>query len=155
MTLHLVCDTSGSMGDGGKPLIVRTLVLAVAQWARFESASAELTLSGWGAHMRAYPDWHADLPYPEQLLACEGESNGESLTRMLEAHSADTFLLFTDGFWQGGEKQLKRWRGCLPPGALRIVRIGVDANPRIKGDCVFAAEDLLAALDGWPEGGRP
>ena len=34
MTLHLVCDISGSMGDGGKPFTMRTAVMAVAQWVR-------------------------------------------------------------------------------------------------------------------------
>ena len=34
MTLHLVCDASGSMVENGKPYITRTAVLTVAQLAR-------------------------------------------------------------------------------------------------------------------------
>ena len=32
MTFFLVCDTSGSMSEGGKPFIMRTVVTTVAQW---------------------------------------------------------------------------------------------------------------------------
>jgi hypothetical protein len=130
MTLHLVCDVSGSMGDSGKPFIMRTLVMAVAQWTRLGYGAAELMLSSWGAEVRGCADWNARMELPADLLACGGASDCEVLTRMLEEKRDDAFLLFTD--------------------ALRIVKVGADANPRLKGEHVFTAENLLAALDGWP-----
>ncbi|CAL8479457.1 VWA domain-containing protein [Caballeronia sp. S22] len=155
MAVHLVCDISGSMSDSGKPFIMRTLVTTVAQWARLGYGQTELTLSTWGAEVREHTDWRAEHECPAALLACEGSSSADALTGLLEANRDDTFLLFTDGFWaQGVEKQLKQWKGCLPPGAFRIVKVGADANPRLKGEHVFAAEDLLAALDGL-SGGSP
>jgi hypothetical protein len=151
MTLHLVCDVSGSMGDSGKPFIMRTLVMAVAQWTRLGYGAAELMLSSWGAEVRGCADWNARMELPADLLACGGASDCEVLTRMLEEKRDDAFLLFTDGFWpQGADRQLRRWKACVPPGALRIVKVGADANPRLKGEHVFTAENLLAALDGWP-----
>jgi hypothetical protein len=149
MTLHLVCDISGSMGDSGKPFIMRTLATTVAQWARFDHAEAEIALFGWSAQLRAFAGWSAEQDYPSELLCCEGASDCEALTRMLEARRNDSFLLFTDGFWsQAVEKQSRRWKASLQPDAFRIVRIGADANPRLKGEHVFAAEDILVALDG-------
>jgi hypothetical protein len=35
---------------------------------------------------------------------------------------------------------------------LRIIKIGTDANPQLKGTDVFSSEELFAALDGWQEG---
>ena len=62
------------------------------------------------------------------------------------------FLLITDGFWsQDDAKALKRWKEGLQTDTLRVIKIGADANPQLKGADVFAAEDLFAALDGWLE----
>ena len=63
-------------------------------------------------------------------------------------------LLLTDGFWpHASDRLLKQWRERLPSGALRIIKIGADANPQVRGPNVFAAEEFFAALDGWLEGG--
>lgn len=44
MMLHLVCDISGSMSEGGKPFILRTLATTVAQWVRQGYGKAEIRL---------------------------------------------------------------------------------------------------------------
>ena len=45
MTLHLVCDISGSMSDGGKPFIMRTLVTTIAQWVLYGYGRTESVLN--------------------------------------------------------------------------------------------------------------
>lgn len=149
MTLHLVCDISGSMSDGGKPFIMRTLVTTVAQWTRYGYGCAEITLWGWASETRCISDWSVKSEFPAELLCCEGTANSASLIESLNKLEGKVLLL-TDGFWSRDDtKNLKRWKDCLPLDMLRIIKIGADANPRLKGADVFSSEDFFAALDGW------
>lgn len=153
MTLHLVCDNSGSMSKGGKPFTARTAVMATAQWARFGYASAEIRLCGWASEARYFLDWSIEDEFPPELLSCGGNSNGAALIQLLGDKPDGKVLLITDGFWPGKDaKILKHWKECLPPDTLRVIKIGADSNPQVKGPNVYASEDLFAALDGWLEG---
>jgi hypothetical protein len=154
MTLYLVCDISGSMGDGGKPFIMRTAVMAVAQWVRLGYGHAEIRLCAWASEAHHFLDWSAKKEYPAELLVCGGTSNGNALVQLLGEKPDGKVLLFSDGFWSRDDaKILKRWKNCLPPDTLRIVKTGADANPQLKGSDVFVAEDLFAILDSWLEEG--
>ena len=63
-------------------------------------------------------------------------------------------LLFTDGYWtQDGARMLGQWREHLPNDSLRVIKIGADANPQLRGRYVFCPEDLFVALDDWVESG--
>jgi len=153
MKLHFVCDISGSMGDDGKPFTMRTVVMSVAQWVHLGYGSVEIRLRSWASEARDFLEWSVKDEFPAELLCCEGTSNGEALIQLLGEKPDGKVLLFTDGFWsQENVKILKRWKECQPPDTLRIIKIGVDANPQLKGSDVFAAEDFFAALDGWLEG---
>ena len=154
MTLHLVCDISGSMSDGGKPFIMRTLVATVAQWVLYGYGHSEIALWAWASETCPIPDWSAKSEFPVELLSCAGTANSTSLIQLLGNKPDGKVLLLTDGFWsQDDAKTLKRWKDCLPSGTLRIIKVGVDANPQLKGVDVFSSEELFAALDGWLEGG--
>lgn len=154
MTLHLVCDISGSMSDGGKPFIMRTLVTSVAQWVLYGYGRTELTLWAWGSEARRIPDWGTRSEFPETLLSCAGTANGSSLIQSLGDKPGGKVLLFTDGFWSRGDaRALKRWRDDLPSNTLRIIKIGADANPQLKGPELFSSDDLFAVLDGWLQEG--
>jgi len=154
MKLLLVCDISGSMGDGGKPFTMRSAVMTVAQWSRLGYGHAEIRLCGWASDTRHFPDWNTRDEFPAELLSCGGASNGEALIQWLGEKPEGKVLLLTDGLWpQAESKVLKRWKECLPSDTLRVIKIGADAHPQMKGADVFAAEDLFAALDGWLEGG--
>ncbi len=37
----------------------------------------------------------------------------------------------------------------MAPDALRIVKVGADANPKLGGGDVFEVEDFFAAMEGW------
>lgn len=154
MTLHLVCDISGGMSDGGKPFVMRTLVTTVAQWAWFGYGHTEVSLWAWASEVHRISGWGKKSEFPEELLLLRGTANGEALIRSLGEKPDGKILLLTDGFWSRDDaKALKRWRDSLPPDTLRIVKIGTDANPQIKGPNVFSSEELFAALDDWLEGG--
>lgn len=153
MTLHLVCDTSGGMSDDGKPFIMRTLVTSVAQWAWYGYGRAEITLWAWSSEARHITDWGTKSEFPAELLLCAGTANSAALIQLLGDNPDGKVLLLTDGFWSRDDmKNLNRWKDCLPSDTLRIIKIGADANPQIKGIGVFSSEELFAALDGWLEG---
>lgn len=150
MTLHLVCDISGSMGDGGKPFIMRTLVTSVAQWVLYGYGRTEITLRAWGSDVRCIADWCAGSEFPEELLSCTGTANALSLIQSLGDKPDGNILLFTDGFWsQNDARFLERWRDNLPSNTLRIIKIGADANPQLKGPNLFSSDELFFVLDGW------
>jgi hypothetical protein len=154
MTLNLVCDISGSMGDGGKTFIMRTVVMAVAQWVRLGYAHAEIRLNSWASDTLDFLDWNTKDEWPAKLLSCGGISKGEALIQWLGEKPEGRVLLFTDGYctWDKA-RGLKHWMECLPPDTLRVIKIGTDANPQLKGPNVFAADDLFIALDDWLERG--
>lgn len=152
--LHLICDISGSMGDGGKPFAMRTVVMAIAQWVQLGYGGAEIRLSSWASETNDFLDWSAKDEFPAELLSCDGSSNWETLIKLLGEKPEGKVLIFTDGFWtKEGAKILRQWKELLPPDTLRIIKIGADANPQLKGTDVFAVDDFFSALDGWLEGG--
>lgn len=154
MKLHLVCDSSGSMGDGGKKFAMRTVVMAIAQWVQREYAGVEIRLCSWGSETRDFPRWSANEEFPAELLYCEGTSKWDDLIQLLGEQPDGKVLLFTDGFWpQESAKALSRSKQYLPLDTLRIIKIGADANPQLRGPHVFIAEDFFSAMDGWLEGG--
>ena len=154
MMLYLVCDISGSMGDDGRPFIVRTAVMTIAQWARLGYGLAQIKLCAWASQATPLSDWNVQQEYPAQLLACKGASNCNALVQMFGDKPSGKILLLSDGFWSRYEARIfKQWKDRLPPDTLRIVRTGPDASPQLKGADVFSAEDLFAALDDWLEGG--
>ncbi len=153
MILHLICDTSGSMSEGAKHLIVRGMVRAVEQYFRLGHGYADLKLISWSNEARI-TEWIPDDEFPSEMLICEGTANAKALISFFGEFPKGKILLFTDGFWaQNDAKALKRWKENLQPGTLRIIKAGVDTNPQLKGIDVFTSENLFAALDGWLEGG--
>lgn len=151
MTLFLVCDTSGSMSEGGKPFITRTVVTTIAQWMLLVGRKEQIRLCAWGTEA-VFDDWTMTDDYPEHMLVCRGTSSATALTRLLGDSPNRKILLLTDGFWSSTDaRHLKQWRSRLPDDSVRVIKIGADANPQLKGPDVFLAEDLFAALDEWLE----
>ena len=152
-SLYIIVDVSGSMFEWGKNLIARNIVRAVEQYIRLGKANAEIKLVAWGKDASVI-DWKSDDELPPSLVSCEGGANADALIALLEKTPDAKVVLITDGFWASADaKKLKRWKKNLPADTLRILKIGPDSNPMLKGDEVFPVENLFAALDGWFEGG--
>ena len=150
MIVHLVCDTSGSMSDGGKSFIMRTLVTTIAQWVSYGYGRTEIALWAWGSEVRRIPGWGTRSEFPEELLSCAGTANGSSLIQSLGDKPDGKVLLFTDGFLSRDDaRALKRWKDNLPSNVLRIITIGADANTQLKGPELFSSDELFSALEGW------
>lgn len=150
MVIWLVCDASGSMVEGGKRFIVRGLVREVEQYFRLGYAPrADLRLVAWQNHVVQLV-WQPGDEVPAAQLECEGQADAGELTRLLGAAGGDRYLILSDGYWTDeSRRELKRWRESLSGDALRIVKIGADANPKLTGPDVFESEDFFAAMDGW------
>ncbi len=154
MLIYLVWDTSGSMGEWGKLWIARGVARSIEQYLRLGYGSANLKLVAWATEARIV-EWNPDDEFPLDMLASEGMSNAKPLIDLFEKNLGGMIVLITDGFWsRPDERALKRWKASLPPDSLRIIKVGADANPHLKGPNVFTAEELFAALDGWLEGGE-
>jgi hypothetical protein len=141
------------MSEGGKHLIARGVARATEQYFRLGYGSADLNLVTWSKEARVV-EWLTDKEFPPEMLVCEKAAKAEALITFLGEQPDGKVLLITDGFWsQDDAKALKRWKEGLQKHTLRVIKIGADANPQLKGADVFVAEDLFAALDGWLERG--
>jgi hypothetical protein len=153
INLYIIVDVSGSMSEGGKYLIARGVARAMEQYFRFGYGCADLKLVAWSKTARVV-EWILNKEFPPEMLVCKKAANAKALITLLGEQPDGKFLFITDGFWpQDDAKALKRWKESLQQDTLRIIKIGADANPQLKGADVFAAEDLFTVLDGWPEGG--
>lgn len=150
MALWLICDASGSMIEGGKRLVVRGLVREVEQYCRLGYApQTDLRLVAWRDEAMTLP-WQPGDEVPAEQLECHGSGNASSLIQLVGSAADDRFLILTDGFLTDESAgELKRWRAELAGDALRVVKVGADANPKLSGFGVFEPEDFFAALDGW------
>lgn len=148
-TVYLVCDLSGSMLESGKRFIVRNLVRTVDQYYRLQKNHPEIKLVAW-SNDAVIAKWEPAQEVPDAIITCSGTTSGENLVKKLEPFADGFFMFFTDGYWQSATtKAIGGWSRSLPQGHLRIVKVGEDADPRLKGPSVFEAEDLLAALRNW------
>lgn len=147
--LFLVCDLSGSMVESGKRFIVRNLIRTVDQYYRLQRELPEIKLVAW-ADEAIVVKWQPGQEVPEAILACSGSASGEALVEKLAPFQDGYFMLMSDGYWSpSARKQIGSWSRGLPDNHFRIIKIGEDADPRLKGPSVFSAENLLAALKGW------
>lgn len=154
MILHLICDNSGSMMEGGKALAMRTLVMTVAQWVRLEEATTQIKLYSWASEIQAFPNWSDKDEFPVELLSGSGRCMGKALIQTLEESPDGKILILTDGFWPLLDaRALNRWKESLTADKLRFIKIGADPHLQLKGADVFSSEELFASLDGWLEGG--
>ena len=150
-TVYLICDTSGSMIEGGKCFILRNIIRTIDQYYRLQKNPPEIKLIPWGKEAMV-AKWTPGQEVPGALQHCEGDASGDALIEKVKELHSDYFAILTDGYWSpAARKQVGAWSKGLAPNHFRIIKIGEDADPRLKGPSVFAAEDLLPALKGWVE----
>lgn len=150
-TLFLVCDTSGSMSENGKDTLMRGVARTVEQFIRLGYGTSDIRLVIWNNDAEIV-EWNTDEELPDRLLNCKGSANAEALCKVLDSASVPdkAVLLLTDGWWaQDDALAIKRWKRNQQPDMLRVIKIGSDSNPLLKGDDVFLPDDIFSALDGW------
>lgn len=150
-TLWLICDVSGSMLEAGKRLVVRGLVRQVEQYVRLGyGAETDLKLVAWHTDATVIP-WAPGDEVPPHIFECAGSADGAALLQVLSGSlPGNRFVLFSDGFWsESSLHAIQQWKAGLEADALRVIKIGADANPKLKGADVFDSEAIFAAFDGW------
>lgn len=147
--VYVICDMSGSMAEDGQRFIVRNLTRTVDQYFRLHDSIPELFVVHWSSDVDV-AKWNPGQDFPEKMLVCSGKTPGEALVGKLSEIADGYFILITDGYWTHETgKEIATWSRALPDGHFRILTVGVDANPQLKGPDVFRGEDVLAALDNW------
>jgi len=151
-SLWLVCDVSGSMLEGGKRFIVRTLVYQVAQFYQLGYAqNREIKIVAWNNQIKMIP-WISGDEVPGEILDCSGSSNVDVLVQLCGEHVDDQFIVFSDGFWsESPQFALKECQIALNQGGICFVSVGFDANSKLKGQNVFKPEDFFSIAEGWLE----
>ena len=149
-TRWLVCDTSGSMIESGKRLIVRSVVRQVEQFFRLGyGPECDLKLVLW-SDTAVHNSWNPGEELPRELFDCKGSADGDALVSLVDGQVNDRFLILSDGSWSDDTRNtIKRWKSGLNQNALRIVKVGADANAKLMGPDVFDAEDFFGAMEGW------
>ena len=147
--VYLICDMSGSMIEDGRRFVVRNIARTVDQYYRLRAESPELFVAHWSSKV-SIKRWNPGQDFPEEMLECSGEASGDDLVKELSGIADGYFMLITDGYWSNEtRRKIAAWSRSLPNGHLRLLMVGVDANPKLKGPSVFRGEDVLMALDSW------
>jgi len=137
------------MIEGSKRLIVRSLVRSIGQFFRFGEDTAAIRLVSWSETARII-DWVPLQDVPNQILYCTGEANADALLSFLGNVSGERIFILTDGYWPHKTRTiLQDWKNGLPVDTIRIIKIGLDSNPLLKGSGVFGSEQFFEALEGW------
>ena len=152
--LWVVCDTSGSMSEAGKPAVSRSLLsfLSLASELAYEAVSptrARTVL--WNEN----PEVFASIPHATDMRF-SGKPDMDALLAMLSASipsdSNVSILFLTDGQWSQDYLQaFQKWFRIQPRVDMAFVAIGSDANLRqlqkiVGSNAVFPAEEIVAAL---------
>lgn len=147
LKVSIICDLSGSMVEGGKRFITRTIVRAIEQYFRLGfGEEAQLRLVAWSSQVQT-ADWPEKADIPAALLECTGSADHEQLVAELGCPQDEFFIIVTDGYWSKNTRDgLKQWRDQLRPGALVVIKTGSDANPLLKGKGVYSSESVFDAL---------
>lgn len=161
--LALIVDCSGSMAELGKWMLARNLVAAVREQPRLSPETWPLggircfLLGVELVEQGLEPE--DELPQREPTGAATLASMQDGLSKLVEECDHLRVLVLSDGrFGRDEVLAFRRWRGAHTGFSVRCISVGADADVlalRSLADPggVFLAEDIHAALDGWPPGG--
>lgn len=152
--LWVVCDTSGSMSEAGKPAVLRSLLSFICLACELDYEDVFPTISKiilWNEK----PALLASIPNATDLRF-SGRPDMDALLTMLKASvlsdSNVSILFLTDGQWSQDYLQaFQKWFRTQPRVNLVFVAVGYDANLRqlkkiVGSDAAFTAEEIVAAL---------
>lgn len=143
--IYIVCDTSGSMAESAKGLIVRGVVRNIEQYARYGLCKFNIKLIYWNS-TASLIEWNPDDEFPSIFFKYGGSSNAQKLLEIL-TNIKGKILLLTDGFWPKEDaKIIKQWKRTLPSKSIKIIKIGADVNLLSADEDTFTVDELLVVL---------
>lgn len=154
----VAADTSGSMAEGGRIILLRHLCRYILQRRAFGGALAEyeIRIVSWGREVRAVePAEDGGVPLPEPCGRCSGASLTAWLQGEAGGPAAESRLLILtddDGGEAGDVAEAARMRGI--PAACVYVGAECDAREHLHGSrWEFHAEHIGAAVQALLEAG--
>jgi len=148
MNLWQIIDTSGSITESGKLMIVRETLRTISQYTRYNRLDIEHKYLLAGETVDEI-DVSIKESYPDVFFKLGQKINVPKLIEKLTPLEG-YFLFFTDGSWGHTiVSSLKKWQEQLPAGSFKVIQL-VPGTIRIRRDFeTFLAEDVFAALDPW------
>jgi len=158
--LLVVLDTSGSMKEFGKNMLIRNLLAYIRESFRFNSPNLknnELKVISFADKAQfIIINNFEDTPQ----INFEGKTNVEKIIELLQHEikndETNRILFLTDGNFTNNEiKKIEEWRVAHPDLLMRSVAIGPDSSikklKKITGEgTVYKAEEITTALKHWP-----
>lgn len=155
----VVADTSGSMREQGKAMLVRNLIACVREQERLSDGPwhlGESVVVLWGGDATAVElSPEQDLPQ----FPVGGRAHMPSLLKLLDRFLPDgetlRVLLLSDGHLpSSGVSAFKAWKRGKPDVSVRGLAVGPDATPGTLSKMtepggVFPPAEIVSALASW------
>lgn len=158
-TMVVVADTSGSMGEHGKALLVRNLIAYVRETFRLSvepSLLGNCTVLLWNEQITVVePAPEEDLPHFEVGGRAQMQPLLVALEQIRAVAGEMRVLLVSDGHFSGSDHSaFKAWQRRHPAVSVRTLAVGPDAVHtvlrKLAEPCgAFAAEDVSCAIGTW------
>lgn len=145
MTLNLVVDNSGSMIEGGRRFIERTVVRQFGRYLRTGKISAEVRLYLLSDNL-IETAWKPDEDVPAALLSPSGHLNVETLMSAPSLMEGKTVLISDSCLSTEEDQKLQEWMARQTTEKVVVVRIGEDASTSRVAEGVFAVEQIEGLL---------
>ena len=144
----IVCDTSGSMLEGGKRYISRNMVRATVQYlTQYCNYKQAINLVVWGKKANI-KKLSLNKDVPESVLDCSGLANVESLVDLLRKKCDESLIIIvSDCYWS--EKDWQSISEIVNSNKVKnfaIIKTGEDANPRFSEEGFFGSDSIIEAL---------
>ena len=144
--LYLVIDRSGSMEESAKPLIMRTLVLEIAQINKIFCLGYQIQLVSVADQVEKI-EWGSDQEYPNSLFVCKGHFNAEGLYNFFKEETDYKVVVLSDGFWNRDESRIiKRWIDLSDENEVFFLRVGAENGPFVHGVKPIEADEIYSVL---------
>lgn len=147
MKLCLIVDNSGSLVEGGRRFIERTVLRHIRRMLAATYPDVELCLYMLSDAMREQ-DWSSEEDVPEQVLLPNGSLSLDPLLQL--APDDDRRILFVTDYClePAGKKRLRRWVESMTTARARLVVVGDSGLVDKRSAGIFTAEQLDGVLDG-------
>lgn len=139
--LNLVVDNSGSMIEGGRRFVERTVVRQLGRFLRTGAVKSEVRLYLLSGNL-VETSWSPDVDVPPAILSPSGRLNVEALLSAPFLPSAKTVFITDFCFGTEDERKIRDLITQKHSGRVFVVRIGEGASSDRVDDGVFTVERI-------------
>ena len=145
MRLNLIVDNSGSMIEGGRRFIERTVVRQFGRYLRTGQIDADARLYLLSNDL-AETSWRPDEDVPAAILSPSGHLNVDAL--ISAPFTADDKIVLITDFCLGTEenRSVREWMARQTTDRVLVVQIGEGVSESKANDGIFAVEQIEGLL---------